>query len=213
MREKIKNASKDFYEFIKINGCKILKRTLIFFYSFKMWYKLISITLNSLIQIIRNPSFIMFSAIAIGLGTMGIWIGFFPGNDLLLAVDQSSEILSGKIDNLSVFTFCIATLGSIATDYFFEEKDIENKQSADYDALISKHGMFFLWTLSVVMSFAALKSDDSIFWALGLTIIFWLFINIRKPKFQKINEYALQNLEPKLTEEKVSASEIKGDGL
>lgn len=79
--------------------------------------------------------------------------------------------------------------------------------------MLSKHGMFFLWALSALMSFAALKTDGAIYWALGLTTVFWLFINIKKPKFQKINEYALKNLDPNLKSETKNATEIKGKGL
>ncbi|WP_220782641.1 hypothetical protein, partial [Shewanella sairae] len=46
------------------------------------WFELLRVMLSSLFDIIRNPSFIMFSVIALGLGTMGIWIGFFPGSDV-----------------------------------------------------------------------------------------------------------------------------------
>ncbi|GAB1147097.1 MAG: hypothetical protein SwBeaBPW_13870 [Shewanella algae] len=189
------------------------RKILVFFSCFELWWKLIAEIFKSLIEIIRNPSFIMFSTIAIGLGTMGIWIGFFSGAGTASSANGDEISLAQKIDNLSVFTFCIATLGSVATDYFFEEKNYQNKQSADHAEMLSKHGMFFLWTLSALMSFAALKTDNAIYWALGLTTIFWLFINIKKPKFQKINEYALKNLDPNLKSETKSATEIKGKGL
>ncbi len=56
----------------------------LFLSSFKMWWKLFAIIFKSLIEIMRSPSFIMFSTIAIGLGTMGIWIGFFPSSGIEL---------------------------------------------------------------------------------------------------------------------------------
>lgn len=213
MWENIKASFKRICNWLRAKRINMLKKFSIFVSSFNMWWKLITVIMKSLIEIIRNPSFIMFSVVAISLGTMGIWIGFFPGSGVAPPVNASPQSLVEKIDNLSVFTFCIATLGSVATDYFFEEKDIQHKQGEDQAKVLSRHGMFFLWALSALMSFAALKSDDAIYWALGLTVIFWLFINIKKAKFQKINEHALQNLDPNLQPEIKKATEIKGKGL
>lgn len=212
MCEKVENTYESLRSWCNTKGKNMSRKISLFLSSFKMWWKLFAIIFKSLIEIMRSPSFIMFSTIAIGLGTMGIWIGFFPSSAIALptAVEDS---WGERIDNLSVFTFCIATLGSVATDYFFEEKNSQHIQSEDLDKMLSKHGMFFLWALAALMSFAALKNNDAIYWSLGLTIVFWLLINIKKPKFQKINEHALKNLEPNLKAETKSASEIKGDGL
>lgn len=173
--------------------------------SMKTWTELVKAILLSVFEILRNSSFIMFSIVALGLGTMGIWIGFFPGN----------SNTPQQIDNLSVFTFCIATLGGIAADYFFEEKNIsQNHNTVDELAeTVARHGMFFLWSFSVLAAFAALKHDDGISWALGSTCIFWLFINIRKPKFQKIDRLALKNLTIELKAANKVDDEIKGKGL
>jgi hypothetical protein len=134
----------------------------------------------SFFEIIRNPSFLMFSIIALGLGTMGIWIGFFPNT--LPSTEHS-------IDNLSVFTFCIATLGGIAADYFFEEKNISSNQnpSTYLPEELSRHGTF----------------------------LFWLLVNIKKPKFQKVDQSALDNLSPNLNSNgtKTNGQGVKGAGL
>jgi hypothetical protein len=75
--------------------------------------------------------------------------------------------------------------------------------------------MFFLWSFSVFAAFIALKNDKGIYCALGSTFIFWLLVNIRKPKFQKIDNLALANLSPDLQTRQVIGEEspIKGKGL
>lgn len=180
----------------------LMKRLIV---SMKTWSELIKAIFLSVFEILRNSSFIMFSIVALGLGTMGIWIGFFPGN----------SNTPQQIDNLSVFTFCIATLGGIAADYFFEEKNINQNQNTgdELAETVARHGMFFLWSFSVLAAFAALKDDNGISWALGSTCIFWLFINIRKPKFQKIDRLALKNLTVELKAANKVDDEIKGKGL
>lgn len=213
MCEKVVNTYESLRSWCNAKRKNMIRKISLFLSSFKMWWKLFAIIFKSLIEIIRSPSFIMFSTIAIGLGTMGIWIGFFPSSGITLPAVGGGDSWAERIDNLSVFTFCIATLGSVATDYFFEEKNSQNIQSEDLDKMLSKHGMFFLWALAALMSFAALKNNDAIYWSLGLTIVFWLLINIKKPKFQKINEQALHNLDPNLKPKTKSASEIKGEGL
>jgi hypothetical protein len=178
------------------------------FLSMKAWWVLIKIIIMSFFEIIRNPSFLMFSIIALGLGTMGIWIGFFPNT--LPSTEHS-------IDNLSVFTFCIATLGGIAADYFFEEKNISSNQnpSTYLPEELSRHGMFFLWSLSVLLAFWALKDDDGIYCSLSTTFLFWLLVNIKKPKFQKVDQSALDNLSPNLNSNgtKTNGQGVKGAGL
>src|SRR5688572_27175903 len=83
------------------------------------WIGLIWIVIINLFSIIRNPSFIIFSIIAIALGTLGIWIDFFPDGI------HEGATLTQSVNKLSVFTFCIATLGGLVTDYVFEEKYLD----------------------------------------------------------------------------------------
>jgi hypothetical protein len=166
----------------------------------KDWLLILKLPFTTLISILVNPSFIIFSIIALGLGTMGIWLGFF--NDGM----KSNVGLWAQIDNLSVFTFCVATLGGAATDFFFEEKYIlEENQSKT-----PVHFMFFIWVFAFLTSFKALSSDGWIFAALLLTISFWLAINKSKPIFMHPNPEAMDNLNPSLDK---NNEEISGGGL
>ncbi|MCL1131133.1 hypothetical protein L2748_15645 [Shewanella sairae] len=65
------------------------------------------------------------------------------------------------------------------------------------------------------MAFYALKDNEGITYALCATFIFWLLVNIRKPKFQKIDSLALANLTPDLQnrDSKEDKILIKGKGL
>ena len=146
----------------------------------------------------------MFSIIAIGLGTMGIWISYFPGG-------YSS---STGIDKLSIFTFCIATLGSMAVEYFFEERDkISNDSKNEIKDTLSLHLVFFLWSLSALLSFYALNTSSNSFIGLISTLTLWLFVNIHRPKFQSINKDAIADLDPDYEKNDSTEAEIGGAGL
>jgi hypothetical protein len=155
----------------------------------------------------------MFAAIALGLGTMGIWISIFNDG---LAADKS---IPEQLENLSVFTFCIATLGSMAAEYFFEEKeDLSSEGSVmnddSFTRMQSKHLAFFLWTIAMFFSFYALKDDDGLWWGIGSTVLIWLVVNIQRPKFQKINQDAVDILSPDLSNDSTDSNdEYEGEGL
>lgn len=97
-----------------------LERGTIFFSKFgkfmwsiiSRWVSLVVLVGYSLLHIIVNPSFLFYMVIALGLSTMGLWIDFFPPRHI-----PGGEI---ALSGLSVFTFSIATLGSMATAYVFE---------------------------------------------------------------------------------------------
>jgi hypothetical protein len=174
------------------------------------WLNIIKIIFSNLFGIITNPSFVMFAVIALGLGTMGVWISIF--NNGLVANKDISE----QLENLSVFTFCIATLGSMAAEYFFEEKEADKSGSNVVDAagitkIQSKHLAFFLWAQAVFFSFYALNHDSGIWWSIGSTILIWAVVNIQRPKFQKIKQEALDNLSPDLSTN--NDDDFEGEGL
>ena len=164
------------------------------------WIKILKLFLGTILYMIKDPSFVMFSIIAIGLGTMGIWITFFTED---IKVENTS--LLDQIDNLSVFTFCIATLGGIATDFFFEERYIVKDDKA------AIHSMYFLWVVSVLVSFYSLNNDSGITFALILTLTFSLIVNKNKPMFKHPDKTALDNLNPNSVNN--AKNQIKGAGL
>ncbi len=138
---------------------------------------------------------------------MGIWITFFPSGI------EGKIPISHHIDNLSVFTYCIATLGSMAVEYVFEEKNKEPEPADDIEKVLSLHIVFFLWAISALLAFYALKSDDGIFLGLGSTLILWLVVNIHRPKFQAINLEATKNLDLDYKDENTQKTEMGGKGL
>jgi hypothetical protein len=166
------------------------------------WYKLFFIVLENIADIIKNPSFVMFSLIALALGTMGIWVPLYP----FFNVDN----LIGKIESTTVFTFCIATLGNMATEYIFDKKDDDDK--TDYKEILSTHAAFFLWAIALFLSFLCLANDAFIWHGLTSTLILWLFVNIRREKFQRYNPAVLNNFNPNLNQNS-DVDEFKGDGL
>jgi len=178
-----------------------------FFSSWIQWFNIIKIIVTKTFSIITNPSYIIYSIVAIGLSTMGIWIVFYPEG-------FKGDNLTEQLENMSVFTFCIATLGNIATEYFFDEKGNNNGVGSRLDRVQTKHLAILLWVISLVCTFYALKNDNFIIRSLGTTIILWLFVNINRSKFQNVDRAALQNLDPNLGNSSVDTNnEIEGDGL
>lgn len=169
------------------------------------WVELISIIFGNLYSIIRNPSFIIFSIIAISLGTLGIWIDFYPNGF------TEGKSFTESMNKLSVFTFCVATLGGLGTDYVFEEKYLDDQLNNEQQ-LLSRHLAFLMWFLCLVLSFFALRSDWAVIPALSATLILWMCVNINTKKFQRINEDAKRNLVPDYSNN-LSPDEFEGDGL
>lgn len=171
------------------------------------WVGVIRIIATNLFLIIMCPSFVMFSCVALGLGSMGIWIVFFP--------DQydTCKKFAEQVDNVSVFTFCIATLGGMAAEYFFEGKGGEDDVVVDLEKVQSKHLAFFLWATAAVLSFYALGNDDGIVPGLGSTLVLWLCVNIHRPKFRAISAAAVGNLSPDLSTGSAPSSQVQGKGL
>ena len=181
------------------------------------WTELFLVIIGKLFSIIRDPSFVIFSIIAISISTLGIWIDFFPaekvseGSSATTAVVSEGSSILGKINKLSVFTFCIATLGALATDYVFEEKYLDKNLVSRRD-LLARHLGFLIWFVSVILSFFSMRVELAIFPALITTLLLWMCVNIKTKKFQHINEDAKNNLDPNY-ERKISTDEFKGGGL
>ena len=182
---------------------------------FKGWLRILQILVSSFVNIIANPSFIMFSLIGIGLGTMGIWIPFSP-------FIGHQESVVNSLDNMSVFTFCIATLGNMATEYFFENKSeeasglgIEIQNDDEYKSILSRHAAFFSWSSALLLSFLCLVDDYYLLYGLGSTLALWLLVNINRPKFRAINSAAMNNLSPELKNDgsRVGDDDFGGSGL
>ena len=188
---------------------KILKAKAILaeFHAWKCMFKIIA---SNLFSILKSPSFIIFSFVAIGLSTMGIWIAFYPNG-----VDSTKRIVE-QLDGLAVFTFCIATLGGMAAEYFFEEKDKDTGTGINLEKTQSRHLAFFMWAVATLLAFFALKNKEMIIYGISATLLLWMFVNIHRPKFQAINKAAVDNLSADYEENdsnEESSDEIKGAGL
>ena len=186
------------------------------------WVSLIVLAAYSLLHVIASPSFVFFMFIALGLSTMGIWIELFPSG-----YDSGKDIIE-QVEKMSVFTFSIATLGSIATAYFFENKGEGSVTLNGYgyprwiisnfenNPELLKHSMFFLWSASVLSAFFALSNKAGIYLCLSLTFLMWAVDNLRKPIFRKYNPSAKENLTVDYdhdSDASASDSEILGGGL
>ena len=177
------------------------------------WLKILLIIIESIVSIVINPSFIIFAILAIGLGTLGIWISFFPttGSAVIeINSDQSLSNIVANLDNLSVFTFCIAALGNMATDYFFVNDDRKLSEQTSKDVL-QQHLAIISWAVSLLCTFWALADDNGITYCLGFTLMLWMAVNVKREKFNKVNKDAFNLLkpEPSISQE----DEIKGGGL
>ncbi|PHQ26078.1 hypothetical protein CLH62_00235 [Marinobacter guineae] len=167
------------------------------------WREIFSVFLSDTLKIIINPSYVMFSGIAIALATLGIWIEFLP-----MGFSEKPEWYR-QLNNTSVFTFCIALLGSMAVEYIFDSKGEAGKYDSEKE--LHKHMAFFFWFLALILSFASLKSDWGVVAGLSSTILLWLYVNSYREKFNKQSTEAINALNPKFN--KKDEPELGGDGL
>lgn len=177
------------------------------------WFKVIFIVIESIFSIIINPSFIIFSILALGLGTLGIWISYFPTTggsaspiNPTLPLDQ---VMAG-LENLSVFTFSIATLGNMATEYFFVNDERKFAEQSG-EGLLQQHIAIIMWAAALLCTFWALSDDEGILYCLCITLSLWMAVNVKRERFNKIDEDAFNLLKPEPANQK--DDDIQGGGL
>jgi len=167
------------------------------------WRRIFSFLISNTVKILINPSYLMFSLVAISMATLGVWMEFLPGGF------SPSDKWYKQLNNMSVFTFCIALLGSMAVEYVFDSKGDESKFDADKE--LQKHLAFFFWFLALILSFAALESDWGKLFGLSSTILLWFYVNSHRDRFNRLNSDALNALNPNLRA--ADNEELGGEGL
>lgn len=167
------------------------------------WRKVFSTIAENTVRILINPSYLMFASVAIVLATMGIWIEFFP-----LGFSGDSPWYE-QLNRLSVFTFCIALLGSMAVEHVFDNKGEDSKFDAEKE--IQKHLAFFFWFVALLLSFSSLKSDSGKIFGLLFTIILWVYVNSHRERFDRLSSNAVESLNPRLNSR--DNDDLGGDGL
>lgn len=167
------------------------------------WRKVFTTIIESTVRILINPSYLMFASVAIVLATMGVWIEFFPSGF------SDDKLWYEQLNRLSVFTFCIALLGSMAVEYVFDNKGEDFKFDAEKE--IQKHLAFFFWFAALLLSFSSLKSDLGKIFGLSLTILLWVYVNSHRERFDRLNSNAVESLNPRLTSR--DKDDLAGDGL
>lgn len=162
------------------------------------WFCVLDIIVIQLLSVIKNPSYVFFALIALTLGTMGVWIGAFP--QFLNGFEGFEE----NVSRISVFTFCIATLGNFATESYF------NANKSDHTILELKRSLgIFAWSICLLLTFYSYLGCDKPLLGFWSTIIFWFMVNVENPSFRKVNNNAMDNMATK----EGAAEEIGGAGL
>lgn len=147
------------------------------------WFCVLDIIVTQIWFVIRNPSYVFFSIIALTLGTMGVWIDLLPAG-----LDGLAEY-ENKINKISVFTFCIATLGSFATESYFESNN-----AVKSDSELNRNLGVFFWSICLFLTFYSYVGNGGGMLGFWSTIIFWLVVNIEKPAFRNANPKAMNNM-------------------
>lgn len=162
------------------------------------WFNVLEIVLMQIWAVVKNPNYIFFSGIALTLGTMGIWIEAFPEG--LNSLDAFSDQLS----RISVFTFCIATLGNFATESYFG-----TNQTVKSDNDLKRNMGIFFWSICLLLTFYSYRGSDYPLLGFCSTIIFWFMVNVEKPVFRETDTKTMSNMAPK----DGGATEFRGAGL
>jgi peptidoglycan/LPS O-acetylase OafA/YrhL len=149
------------------------------------WRDMLSVVVDDLKRIIFNPECFSYSLVVILLSSLGLWVVFFP--DDWWRFD--------KITGESVFTFCIAMIGSMAMEFFFD-RDSKEERDKGY-ALAAIVGLFAL-----IFAFLSYSNDDWKLFAFVPTVVLWLFVNSRRKLF-----YKKENKEEEKTTEALKGSD------
>jgi len=184
-----------------------------FYRSTRHWQIYIYVLFNTLFRILLNPSFWTFCVLALGIGSLGLWIGIFSGKEFLVAVQESGKE--------TILTFCIALLGNIAIEQYFEEKS-EKSTEKKIEESIRKHVAILCWCIALLFSFYSYFIEKYWYTGIVLTAVFWTAYMSYKPAFEKINNDAINDWKPNFsdsnsqedTESSASKNtEIRGKGL
>jgi hypothetical protein len=162
------------------------------------WFKVLDIVMSQIFSAVSNPNYVFFSIIALVLGTTGIWIEYFPHG---LKGMEKFDIENSK---LPVFTFCIATLGYLATESYFE-----NQKNGDPEDELKRNFGVFSWCVCLFLTFYSYIGIDTLMLGFWSTITFWLLVNVDKRAFNKADKKAMENMDSNSSD----AEAIDGPGL
>ncbi|MDA8790095.1 hypothetical protein N9N07_04175 [Pseudomonadales bacterium] len=162
------------------------------------WFKVLDIIVSQILSAIFNPSYVFFSIIALVLGTTGVWIEYFPyGVEGIERFDPDNS-------KLAIFTFCIATLGYLATESYFD-----NQKNSDLEDGLKRNLGVFSWSVCLFLTFYSYVGCENPMLGFWSTITFWLLVNIDKPAFNKADKKAMKNMDSTSSD----ADGIGGAGL
>ena len=134
---------------------------------------------QTLIEIITSAKFVFFSLVAIGIGTMGIWVPVIFDLDLS---GNAAKTPSVKIENLPIFMYVVGVLGTLAAEYFIKNEKLEDEGKQAVQSF-----SMFIWFIAIVLSFWALKAPKENTWqlwlSLWLSISLWMSFTIKKEDF------------------------------
>lgn len=173
----------------------------------QLWQIFFKVLLKTITKVFFNPSFWIFCILALGIGSIGLWIGVFSGKNFLYAIETSGKE--------TILTFCIALLGSIAVEQYFNrssEKSAAEKTAEDH---MMGHIAILGWNFAFAMSFYSYFIKESWYYGLVITVIFWISYTVYNPIFDALNNKALENLRAdykyKSTTTESSIDESEGD--
>jgi hypothetical protein len=142
-------------------------------------------------KIIREVEFLIYAIIALLFSTMGVSFEIFIKDKYLTGVDISSL-------DVSIFTFSVATLSALATDYFFDDsmgKSLEVKAA------------LLFWVVSLFLVFLSLLGATGQFFGLVSSILVWLSIKVESEYFTKPKPENVKKLA------ETEGTNFGGDGL
>lgn len=139
---------------------------------FKHWRGIIFSIWDDVKRMLLNPECFVYSIVAISLSSLGVWIVFYPDSW------WETDLITGE----AVFTFCVALIGSMAMEKFFD-RDTDEREDKSYTLAV------LLGFVALVSSFFAYKNVvDWKWYALVPTVVLWLFVNSRRKLFRKKEE-------------------------
>jgi|TARA_R110000744_G_scaffold379552_4_gene497943 hypothetical protein len=164
----------------RLNKC--LEFCVDFYRGTEMYREVMSACWHTFIEIVSSAKFVFFSFVAIGIGTMGIWVPVWFNLDLSGGAAIASTNKS-KVENFPIFMYVVGVLGTLAAEYFIknEKLDDENKEAVQSFSM-------FIWFTAIVLSFWALKDPKGNTWqlwlSLWLAISLWMGFTIKKDDFK-----------------------------
>ncbi|MEZ8228118.1 hypothetical protein AB6C58_05105 [Vibrio splendidus] len=190
-----------------------------------------------------NAKFLFFAIVAVGIGTMGIWVPVafdLDLNESVHLVESSTQLRGAEVKQvdflledksiIQVFVKYVGQVKNVTFENFSvfmyvisilgviaAENFIKGEQPGSKNEEALHSFSLFIWSIAFVLSFWALKEPKELTWQLivsfWLSVSLWLSISVKSDHFLDIKDTAKKLNGTRVSEKNNDESNFNGGGV